>query len=92
MVQVIERFQKIEGLRNQSINFHGIVYVVYKHNVAFLLHYYYYSQFLAVLAEIAHPDQRFLLQDVLEDIDVPTLTLWGDNDKVRKLLNFYIYT
>jgi len=38
------------------------------------------------LAEIAHPDQRFLLQDVLEDIDVPTLTLWGDNDKVRKLL------
>lgn len=35
-----------------------------------------------VLAEIAQPDQRFLLQDVLEDIDVPTLTLWGDNDKI----------
>lgn len=41
--------------------------------------------FLTVLAEISHPDQRFLLHDVLEDIDVPTLTLWGDNDKVRKL-------
>ena len=46
---------------------------------------------MAVLAEIAHPDQRFLLEDVLEDIDVPTLTLWGDNDKVRKLLYHYIF-
>lgn len=43
--------------------------------------------FFAVLAEIAHPDQRWLLHDVLEDISVPTLTLWGDSDKVRKLSN-----
>lgn len=35
-----------------------------------------------VLAEIAHPDQRWLLHDVLEDISVPTLTLWGDSDKI----------
>jgi len=35
-----------------------------------------------VLAEISHPEQRFLLHDVLEDIDIPTLTLWGDNDKI----------
>lgn len=35
-----------------------------------------------VMAELSHPDQRFLLHDVLEDIDVPTLTLWGDNDKI----------
>lgn len=35
-----------------------------------------------VLAEISHPDQRFLLHNVLEDIAVPTLTLWGDNDKI----------
>ena len=45
------------------------------------------SLFFAVLAEIAHPDQRWLLHDVLEDISVPTLTLWGDSDKVRKLSN-----
>ncbi|KAJ7375047.1 Alpha beta hydrolase [Desmophyllum pertusum] len=35
-----------------------------------------------VLTEISHPDQRFLLHDVLEDIDVPTLALWGDNDEI----------
>lgn len=35
-----------------------------------------------VLTEIVRPDQRYLLQDVLENIDVPTLTLWGSNDLI----------
>ena len=44
----------------------------------------------AVLTEISHPDQRWLLHDVLEDIDAPTLVLWGDNDKVRMLILRYL--
>lgn len=36
------------------------------------------------MAELSHPDQRFLLEKFLEDINVPTLTLWGDKDKVRR--------
>ncbi|XP_067032104.1 monoacylglycerol lipase abhd6-A-like [Acropora muricata] len=35
-----------------------------------------------VMAELSHPDQRFLLEKFLEDINVPTLTLWGDKDKI----------
>ncbi|KXJ29156.1 Monoacylglycerol lipase abhd6-A [Exaiptasia diaphana] len=35
-----------------------------------------------VLLDITHPDHRFLLQNVLEDITVPALVLWGENDKI----------
>lgn len=41
------------------------------------------------MAELSHPDQRFLLEDFLEDIDVPTLTLWGDKDKVRRHVHIF---
>ena len=42
----------------------------------------FYILYFAVLTEITQADQRYLLQDVLENIDVPILTLWGDNDQV----------
>lgn len=35
-----------------------------------------------VLNELLHPDHIYCVHDFLEDIDVPTLTLWGDNDKI----------
>ena len=38
--------------------------------------------FSSVMSDIVLPSQRFVLDDVLEDIQVPLLCIWGTHDKV----------
>ena len=54
------------------------------HSMTLILWHLHCSFSFEVMAELSHPDQRFLLEKFLEDINVPTLTLWGDKDKVRR--------